>query len=45
LLFTQMQQEGRSWSIFISIGFLIASMMYHRMLLKINLEATEVGKV
>jgi len=45
LLFTQMQQEGRSWSIFISIGFLIASMMYHRILLKINLEATEVGKV
>lgn len=35
LLFTQTQKAGPSWSIFIGLGFLIASLMYHRMILGI----------
>ena len=35
LLFTQTQEAGPSWSIFIGLGFLIASLMYHRMILGI----------
>jgi serine/threonine protein kinase len=35
LLFAQTQESGPSWSVFIGLGFLIASLMYHRMILGI----------
>jgi hypothetical protein len=35
LLFVQTQESGPSWSVFIGLGFLIASLMYHRMILGI----------
>jgi serine/threonine protein kinase len=35
LFFTQTHEMGPSWSIFIGLGFLIASLMYHRMILGI----------
>ena len=36
LLFKQTQADGPSWSVFIGLGFLLASVMYHRIILRVS---------
>ncbi len=44
LLFKQTEGDGPSWSVFIGMGFLLASLLYHRILLGIPDKDLSLGK-
>lgn len=44
LIFKQTKEDGPSWSVFIGLGFLLASLMYHRVILNISVLDKMSGK-